>query len=1026
MPVNTMTSKVTTFTLLIFTLLLSSGMMMEANAKTTKAKAKANKSKAKTTGVQMPAKWYKLNALIDKEEKAIKTITKMGPRLRWRLLELDTERIKLIREKENQIFLEANAKFRKKKGKDYFFKESMRKYWRARKEGLAILKKWPRFRYASDVYYTLALNARDYGGDKETEKFLLLALKNAIKHSPTVHAIKTSLAEHYYNKKKYKKAIRYYRDVLTKTNDEWYTKHLYNVSWCYIKTQQYNEAIDHALKSFRVSTDKESKTNYISVEDQVLESIGLFYVLGERIEEGTKFYVDEVNHPAPYLIKMAKKAATDKGADKAEYIYLAALDNALDKKSGDTKYLEEEINIRIELLDFYRSVKKFESFWSQSVALDEINNETPLVKINEEYHTAIVEKIRSFVGYLQVRFTRNSKTNIENFSPAARDRIIDYFDILARVNPKETDSYRFYQGETFFAINDFTHSFESYQRALEANKVKYTVKKKEGDKIVLVKEKLSSDDQKKHEVLTKKIFDALLASLEYGKFKKDMSFERTVYTYTNHLDVYPENERTRLIYGKLFNLYLSHSKVDESTSLLERYMKVFPKDREIQQGMLTQVMDLHIKEKNTDALAIWVNRLQKGFLSFKKDYIERSILILGGLLFDGYQKMDANGQKDEAAKGYIGLYQSEKYPQSIKAKAAYRASLLYLDLYETKRSYEWMNVALKLFTIKERFERKEEILAVVQNLMLAQDFNSSSEIAETYLDIYCTSRFKEKDDLYQASVQYRLIEGEYEKAYQNYERGKKCRIKKPMRESVLLGIGDFFFRHRKYRTFMAFHKRYQKEAHLKNFFHNSFMAMYWDYFLKDSDKGMAYIENFFKKQFTKKNKSKGQREMEMVMAFKKLATELEKTNVSYLPDPKAYKEESFNIALEFNIKTLKKMSERLAPYIKTGQAHVITKSYNILENKYKELASKLESYTPVGLPADYVQGLKGAMAQIAGGLYQEAKNQKKTAVSIINKETILGPNNKLFVEIPAVVEDVHHRHPASMYVLPSDRQGGPL
>ena len=68
------------------------------------------------------------------------------------------------------------------------------------------------------------------------------------------------------------------------------------------------------------------------------------------------------------MIKMAKKTAEDRGYAKAQYVFNAALENSIDKKN-----LEEEIEIRLAQLDFYRNFKKFENFWETTVALDKIN-----------------------------------------------------------------------------------------------------------------------------------------------------------------------------------------------------------------------------------------------------------------------------------------------------------------------------------------------------------------------------------------------------------------------------------------------------------------------------------------------------------------------------------------------------------------------------------------------------------------------------------------------------------------------------
>lgn len=968
--------------------------------------------------VQMSKKWHTLNRLLDEEEKTIRTrITKMGPRLRWRLIELDTERIKLIREKENKIFLNASAKDRKKRKKDSYFTESKRLYTKVRKEGLKILKIWPRFKYASEIYYTLALNSRDYGGDKETEKFLLLSLKHSIPNSPIIHSAKTSLAEYYYNNKKYKRAIRYYTDVLKNKDDEWYTKHLYNVSWCYIKTKDYNSAITNAKESFFQSRNK----HYINVSNQVLESIGFFYVLAERVEEGADFYVENVPAPGPYMIKMAKKTAEDRGYEKAFYVFNEALKNSINKKN-----IEEEVEIRLAQLDFFRTFKKFEKFWETTVALDEINKTHPL---GEEYQIDAVEKIRSFVGYLQVRFTRNSKVNVENYNAEDLNRIIKFFDVLARLNTLETDSYRYYQGETYFAISDFKNSFLYYQKSLEHNKIKYAPKKLDPKAPKAVKAEKAPDAEalKKHKDLRVKIFDSLLASLENGNFEKEDKFSYTVYTYKNHLDIYPRDERSRIIYTKLFNLYLKNTKIDDAQNTLDRYISVYPKDRTKQQGMFTQVMDFYINGKESDKIALWIPKLKKGYLGFKPEYVEKATLILGTILFDRYQKMDTEGKKNEAAIGYLSLFQSEKYPQSIKAKSAYRASLLFLELYQTKKAFKWMNMALALFTPKERFQRKTEILAVVQNLMLSQDFESSAALAHSYLNIYCTSPFKEKYDLYRASVRYNLLSGNVKEAYQSYTLGRKCRVKKTVINEVLVGIGQYFVTNREFENFMVFHKNFKSKSWLNEFFHNSFLSMYWDFYLGGETKKMNQVAAIFKKNFNKNGgKTKAQVEMETVFAFEKLFSKLSNLNVTRLPDEKAFKEELFNKMLEKNIEALKGLTKSLAPYIKSGYPHLVTKSYQLLEKKYSSLGLKLMDYTPAGLPKEYVEGFKGAMRGLAQNLLREARGQKVTAMKLINKENILNPEVSTIMGVPEVIDQINHRHPAGLYVLPKDRLGGPL
>ena len=64
---------------------------------------------------QMSKRWHTLNNLINQEIKTIKSIGRIGPKLQHRLLELNSERIKLLKEQENQVFLSSPKSLIKEK-----------------------------------------------------------------------------------------------------------------------------------------------------------------------------------------------------------------------------------------------------------------------------------------------------------------------------------------------------------------------------------------------------------------------------------------------------------------------------------------------------------------------------------------------------------------------------------------------------------------------------------------------------------------------------------------------------------------------------------------------------------------------------------------------------------------------------------------------------------------------------------------------------------------------------------------------
>ncbi len=169
------------------------------------AQAKGPKtSKDKSSKID---RWTYLLKLIQEEEKTINMVRRKTDHLMYRLFELKTERIKLFKEKENKAFLNADHK-NKKVSRKRAFRKTLEHYNATRRYGLSILKRYPRTRYKAAIYHTLALNSRDYAYDKKELGYLYQAIKNTRKHSETWYLAMTSLAEYFYNEKKYKSGRR--------------------------------------------------------------------------------------------------------------------------------------------------------------------------------------------------------------------------------------------------------------------------------------------------------------------------------------------------------------------------------------------------------------------------------------------------------------------------------------------------------------------------------------------------------------------------------------------------------------------------------------------------------------------------------------------------------------------------------------------------------------------------------------------------------------------------------------------------
>ncbi|MEI8348147.1 MAG: hypothetical protein WCG27_11815, partial [Pseudomonadota bacterium] len=181
--------------------------------------------------IKMSEKWMELDRLVDEEVRTIKAAHPLTVQLKHRLFELNIEKIKLVQEKENKIYLESSVEKKTASPKDSFFTQTYDLYKKIIKFGQEIIADYPSFKNIVAIYYSMAITTRDYApkrNDPQMERFLLVALRLAGKETTIAHQSHVSLAEYYYNLKKYKEAVAHYNIVLEVTSDEWYPKHLYN------------------------------------------------------------------------------------------------------------------------------------------------------------------------------------------------------------------------------------------------------------------------------------------------------------------------------------------------------------------------------------------------------------------------------------------------------------------------------------------------------------------------------------------------------------------------------------------------------------------------------------------------------------------------------------------------------------------------------------------------------------------------------------------------------------------------------
>ena len=884
-------------------------------------------------------RWKNLMALIDSEIKTIKNNRYSGPELKHRMFELYSEKIKLIKEKENLNLLRADATQVLKNGKESFFKSSQAQYKTAQSYALSVVSQYPKYQRLADIYYALAINSRDYGTSEETEKFLKMAIAKSTSESKVMYNSKTALAEYYYNNKRYHEAVSYYNDVLKTTDDEWYGKHLYNAAWCHLKERNFKKGLDLMKMSFETTKN----TKYVSMKDQVYAAIGIFFVQADATYEGVDFFEANANPSSPHLLGLALSSMNKSNFSMTDDVLKAALKDTKKRKDANG-----EMKVRLTQLDIYRESKKDDQYFETANSVLELHKKH---KLDKDDLFMAQNKIKEVAGFMQINLVKDKSKDPVVYNKEEYKKIMRYFDILSSLDKPNKKLYRYYQGETALSAQDYQVALKFYVRAVMNAK--------------LTKEK---DD------VTKKSLDAMLATIEYAKLPKAKEDEYTIFAFKNYVIFFPTSDKSQAIYQKLFNKYFELGKIKKAVNILMIYKFNYKGDEKIHREMLTQILDSYIKEKNTDKLAFWIGKIEKGYLNFSSEYIQNSIAVLGELLFNKYQALEKKGQLKLAMQGYESIYDSKQYPKRTKAEAAYAISALSLEQNKTKESYKWLKKSLELYDDKDLKKVTGSLFVLAKGYRLLQDFETSTEVALITSRKFCKDLYKNKEDFYQLINENMIIhKSSVSNVIKAEEEFKKCDLSEKLISRTQTENMERLIFADKYLDAIAYFKTNSANPSLA----------------KMMDKYLKY--KFYQNPTAIKKDIEG---LQGTLDLSGVITQHQAVNdfVKKVNDMKfvfseeeKFNEEKFNLELEQYFAMIGEINNEAIALSKSSGPEEVIMIRNVLSKPYFSLVKTVRSYIPKGVDAAYLEGFKSGMRQITESLLSKGLQVDREKVAFLEK-----------------------------------------
>ncbi len=919
------------------------------------------------------ARWNRLMALVGQEMRILEAAKRKGVEIKYRMLELHSERLKLIHEKNNREFLVGSKASGSGKDKEKYFAETRAYYQTTKDFGQKILREEVRNSRKAEILYALALNSRDYGRDSVTEKYLLEVIglvadpRNSLRH----HA-QTALADFYYNDKRFPEAITYYQRVIQNEEDDWKTKHLFNLSWCYLKNRDFDRAIDTIKKSYFESKNPA----YVNIRDQVLENIGAFYVYAGRPLDGLSFYLDNEKNPLPYLMPMALKAS-EKGHEKETREILDAAQEVIDRNS----LVQHQEELFHTTLDFYRHYNRFTDHERTSRALVAYyqraseaalrDKKTPL---KQDLRDDAVEKMRSLAGFLQVKLAKDVRKDAATYSASELEVVLSYFSHLILLDGARKSEYLYFRAETYFSVNSHQLAAASY--------------------VAAVTEARSG----KNLDLARKALNSLLALTGQEELPKEENKKYLVFAYSQHVDLWPRDEKSEQIYPKLFEIYREALDDDAATALIAKFHRAYPEELPLQQTFMTKILDQFIDRKNTLKLNHWIGEFKKGFLSFSKETVEKTEIVLGNLLFMEYQELAKKGERLAAAKGFEGLYVHKLYPDKVKYQAAFFAAMAYLELGETQKSFYWQELAHARMSEEQKLERREEQLRMAERTYRLQDFPTSYKLAEFLLGKWCERRDEVQNRLYEIAVMTALVDERPLDAERVVGQYSRC-LKVPETRNLSLAQiyqyhenkGDFF-------KLRAFVQRHQVEPYVTQY-RSSLQKWYWE-------KHDVNLKEHIRKEFRELKHPETLAWLTELNLHKDAEKDFAELKAAVVWQRPVFDGDLFNQALEAYLLKLKAFKDRYHGLSQSSQVDLAIVTTQLFSQVYRHVGQTVQGQRPAGMDPETLAQFSKAMKELSGQFLTASRHYEKNLETALREKETLSWGARSIASVEAIENPV--------------------
>ena len=913
-----------------------------------------------TFALNLDARRSEIISIINEELSEVERLSRQqgnrNPDYLLRMAELNFEKGRLWKDKENEEFLALSTEKRRKINKKRFFIQSEKYFNNAMSLASTLVKKFPSYKNISDVYYILGFDAKEKGNVNKASKYLGDAIKLSKQGTEIKIKSQIALAENYYNRKAYRKAIPLYENALKFKKDRWWTKDSFNLAWCYYRARQYAKSIDTMKDVFNKSSDN----RFVDLREQVKRDIGLVYATSGRINDGIKFFEKLGIDFSDELLRIAIQLKEEGKFTEANKVLRYA-----------EKYVkrdDKKIDVHIEQLVLYEKYNQSASHLRVSKSLFQYFKKNAL----DGRQTQILSyQVGKMGALLQKRVVSKSYKERQKTRQVLASRANAYFAMMMELEPAKASEYRFLMAETHYANAEFVKALTEYEAAFSQSQ---------------------KDNNRKYANAS---MDGMLACLAKKSVPKSVKNKFYVPTYESFLQMEPKSKKAWSIYQKLFNTYKDNKQYDEAESVLERFHNVFPTSYGQQEAMIAHLMEVSRQKNDHKKIREWIEKINRGQYKVSNKYRKKLQELLTTIQIDKVQNSLETGDKKQALIGYHRILEDPHSTKRSKINAKYNLAALYYELGAANEAHDWSLKAMDEMEARDVYNFADSFLAIGNYLFGSLYFTRSANVSSKVMMKLCKIKTKRKTIAFKNSAYIYLSNNNLEDVEKLIQVAKQCNVfKGAIREVELELLKDYGVAKR--------WEKYEKMAEEMSFIkgnwallivpYEKLIEVHQKYGNSNRVKELTDKQNRFY-QYAKDKRIKLSVEALDVIASKKIQT------LNYLYNQLVavnllFPEKVYNQLVMKKLALLDQISILVNEIQKIGSGDGIITSYTVLMKSYQDVANALKNFKlPKDKDAGFVNAFNKAMAETYVPLYRKADAVKVEAIKVMNQNDILSSSN---------------------------------